>query len=240
LATQTIANGEKEFQSMKLPYSGYLQRPSGPMQLYYITDRRQFRGDAEEQRRQLLAKIAECVSAGIDYIQLREKDLSLRALEELAKAAMRLLPKEGPTRLLINSRIDVALACGAHGVHLPANDLSASEARAIFARAGHVQPVIAVSVHSIEELAYAEAHGADFAVFGPVFEKDGETTSDGLGKLEKACHKPDRDVPVLALGGITLANAQRCIQAGADGIAAIRLFQETDAGGIATGLRGIV
>ena len=225
---------------MKLPYSGYLQRPSGPMQLYYITDRRHFPGNAEEQRKQLLAKIAECVAAGVDYIQLREKDLGVRALEELAKAAMGLVPKEGSTRLLINSRIDVALACGAHGVHLPANDLAASEARAIFARAGYVQPVIAVSVHSIEELAYAEAHGADFAVFGPVFEKDGQKTSDGLERLEKACHKPDRDMPVLALGGITLANAQQCIEAGADGIAAIRLFQENDAARIAARLRDTV
>jgi len=210
------------------------------MQLYYITDRRQFPGNAEEQRRQLLAKIAECVAAGVDYIQLREKDLSIRALEELAKAAMQRVPKEGPTRLLINSRIDVALACGAHGVHLPANDLSASESRAIFARAGYAQPVIAASVHSTEELSYAEAHGADFAVFGPVFEKDGQKTSDVLEILEKACHKPDRDMPVLALGGITLANAQQCIEAGADGIAAIRLFQESDAARIAARLRGMV
>ena len=225
---------------MKLPYSGYLQRPSGPLQLCYITDRQQFPGDAEEQTRQLLAKIAECVAAGVDYIQLREKDLSIRALEELAKAAMHRAPKEGPTRLLINSRIDVALACGAHGVHLPANDLSASEARAIFARAGYAQPVIAASVHSTEELSYAEAHGADFAVFGPVFEKDGQKTSDGLERLEKACHKPDRDMPVLALGGITLTNAQQCIEAGADGIAAIRLFQENDAARIVTQLRGMV
>jgi len=225
---------------MKLPYSGYLQRPSAPTKLYYITDRRQFPGSAEDQRRQLLAKIAECVAAGIDYIQLREKDLSIRALEELAKAAMSLAPKDGPTRLLINSRVDVALACGAHGVHLPANDLSASEARAIFARAGYVEPLIAISVHSTEELSYAEAHGADFAVFGPVFEKDGQRTSDGIERLEKACHKPDRDMPVLALGGITVANAQQCIDAGADGIAAIRLFQENDVARIAVQLRGMI
>lgn len=213
---------------MKLPYSGYLQRPTGGLLLYYITDRRQFSGNAEEQRRLLLAKIAECVAAGIDYIQLREKDLSARALEELAAEAMKLVAPSSHTRLLINSRTDVALACGAHGVHLPANDLSASEARAIFGRTGDVRPVIAVSTHSPVELSYAEAHGADFAVLGPVFEKNGVTAGDGLQKLAQVCHESNRAMPVLALGGVTMENAGRCIAAGANGIAAIRLFQDGD------------
>lgn len=211
---------------MKLPYSGYLQRPAGPLLLYYITARRQFAGNAEEQKQQLLNKIAECVAAGVDYIQLREKDLSTRALEELGRAAVALFPPGSNTRLLINSRTDVALACGAHGVHLPASDLPASEVRAIFGTAGVVHPVIAASTHSVKELSYAEAHGADFAVFGPVFEKDGATVGDGLEKLRQACHKPDRAMPVLALGGITLENAHLCLAARADGIAAIRMFQE--------------
>ena len=93
-----------------------------PLQLYYITDRRQFAGDAHEQEQRLLAKIAECAAAGVEYIQLREKDLESRALEELALKAMAALGSSR-TQLLINSRTDVALACGAHGVHLPANDL---------------------------------------------------------------------------------------------------------------------
>lgn len=222
---------------MKLPYSGYLQRPAGPLLLYYITDRRQFPGNAEEQKRQLLRKIAECIAAGVDFIQLREKDLSIRALEELARAAMALLPPGSRTHLLINSRTDVALACGAHGVHLPTNDLPASEVRAIFGSAGVVHPVIAVSTHSVKELSYAEAHGADFAVFGPVFEKDGASVGDGLERLRGACHKPDRAMPILALGGVTLENAHLCLAAGADGIAAIRLFQEHDAAEIAARLR---
>lgn len=222
---------------MKLPYSGYLQRPAGPVLLYYITDRRQFVGNAEEQKRQLLRKIAECVAAGVDYIQLREKDLSTRALEELGRAAVALLLPGSNTSLLINSRADVALACGAHGVHLPANDLPASESRAIFGSAGVAHPVIAVSTHSVKELSYAEAHGADFAVFGPVFEKDGENVGDGLEKLRQACRKPDRAMPVLALGGINLENAHLCLAAGADGIAAIRMFQEHPAADIAAQLR---
>ena len=218
---------------MKLPYSNYLHPPAGPLLLYYITDCRQFPGNSQEQERRLLDKIAECVAAGIDFIQLREKDLSIRTLEELAKQAAALVPAQGNTRLLINSRIDVALACGAHGVHLPANDLSASEARAIFAQAGVANPIIAVSTHSVGELSYAEAHGADFAVFGPIFEKDVKAVSDGLSKLQEACSKPNRSMPVFALGGITTANAQQCIEAGANGIAAIRLFQENDVAEIA-------
>jgi thiamine-phosphate pyrophosphorylase len=226
--------------------------------LYYITDRRLFPGDAAEQECQLLAKIGECAAAGVDFVQLREKDLSTSALEALAGKAMAALGSSG-TQLMINSRTDVALASGAHGVHLPGNDLAASEVRAIFtrttlARAGtgspvvHIpiihapiinapiinapiinQPIIGVSAHSLAEVASAEAHGADFAVFGPVFEKSGTANQDGLNQLRQICHRAEAaqpPMPVLALGGITLENAQQCIEAGASGIAAIRLFQQ--------------
>lgn len=213
---------------MKLPYSNYLQPPAGRTLLYYITGRRQFPGNEQEQTRRLLDKIAECVAAGIDFIQLREKDLSTRNLEKLAKQVASVVPPRAHTRLLINSRIDVALVCGAHGVHLPAGDLAASEARAIFSQAGVANPIIAVSTHSMAELSYAEAHGADFAVFGPVFEKDVRSVSGGLERLREACNKPDRSMPVLALGGVTLQNARQCFDAGANGVAAIRLFQEND------------
>jgi thiamine-phosphate pyrophosphorylase len=219
---------------MKLPYSNYLQPPASRMLLYYITDRRQFPGNDQEQMRRLLDKIAECVAAGIAFIQLREKDLGIRRLERLATQAASLIPPQGRTRLLINSRIDVALTCVAHGVHLPSGDLSASEARAIFSHAGVASPVIAVSTHSIGELSYAEAHGADFAVFGPVFEKDVRSVSGGVEKLREVCNKSDRSMPVLALGGVTLENAGQCFDAGANGIAAIRLFQENDVAKIAS------
>jgi len=224
---------------VKLPYSGYLQPPAGPVLLYYITDRRQFPGGPEQQKQKLLWKIAECIAAGVDLIQLREKDLAIRTLEELGKKAAALFPREGKSKLLINSRADVALACGAHGVHLPANDISSSEARTIFAQAGNAHPLIGVSVHSLEELARAEAHAADFAVFGPVFQKDGHVIADGVQRLREACHKADRCMPVLALGGITAENAQECRAAGADGIAAIRLFQENDVTEIAKKFRRI-
>lgn len=208
-------------------------------QLYYITDRRQFPGDAQEQERRLLEKIAECAAAGVDLVQLREKDLSAGALEELALKATAAVAGSR-TRLLINSRTDVALACGAHGVHLPANDLSASDARAIFARAGASEPVIGVSAHSAAEVASAEAHGADFAVFGPVFEKSGSANREGLEQLGQICHRAEAaqpPMPVLALGGITFDNAQHCVAAGAAGIAAIRLFQQNDVLAIVKRLR---
>jgi thiamine-phosphate pyrophosphorylase len=225
-----------------------------PPLLYYITDRRQFPGNSTEQERRLLAKIAECAAAGVDYIQLREKDLSTRTLEELANRTMNALGGSR-TKLLINSRTDVALACGAHGVHLPSNDLPASEARVIFSlvnqsRASQLRatrfpanpaiPIIAVSTHSQAEVEYAESHGADFAVFAPVFEKDNAANPEGLNQLRQICSRAPAApaMPVFALGGVTLENAQQCLQAGAAGIAGIRLFQENDAQAVVKMLRG--
>jgi thiamine-phosphate pyrophosphorylase len=211
------------------------------LQLYYITDRRQFPGDHHEQEQRLLAKIAECATAGVNYVQLREKDLETRALEELAQKAMEVL-RGSQSRLLINSRTDVALACGAHGVHLPSNDLPASEVRAIFARAGRSEPVIGVSTHSIPDVASAEEHGANFAVFGPVFEKGQSANREGLEQLRQICHRTTAAqprMPVWALGGITLENAQQCVGAGAAGIAGIRLFQENDVAIIVRKLRAL-
>ena len=209
------------------------------MKLYYITDRSQFGGNGREQERRLLEKIAECAAAGVDWVQLREKDLSTRALEELAGKAMAVVGGSG-TRLLINSRTDIALACGTHGVHLPSNDLAASEVRVILMRTGAAEPVIGVSAHSAAEIASAEAHGADFAVFAPVFEKVGSANPEGLAELRRICNRQDAaqpPMPVLALGGITLKNAQQCMEAGAAGIAAIRLFQDNDVYAVVKKLR---
>src|ERR1051326_674405 len=179
------------------------------LQLYYITDRRQFPGDCHEQERRLLAKNAGGAAAGVWYNKAREKDLTPRALEELARKAMEVLGGS-QTRLLINSRTDAAVACGAHGVHLPANDLAASEVRAIFARAGKSEPVIGVSTHSAADVASAEAHGASFAVFGPVFEKLGSANRERLERrrrLRGGSKRAQPPMPVWALGGITLENA---------------------------------
>ena len=125
------------------------------MLLYYITDRTPF-GDTEAARRRgLLNQIRLAAEAGLDFIQLREKDLPVRELEALATEAAEIL-RGSPTpraRFLVNSRIDIAIAAGADGVHLRADDLPASEARAIFAKAGISEMCIAASCHTIEEIA---------------------------------------------------------------------------------------
>lgn len=218
--------------------------------LYYITDRSAFRGDERSRRRHLLDKIAEASANGVDYIQLREKDLSARELELLAREAIGIIrenckPKaetgQVTTSLLINSRTDVALAACAAGVHLRADDVSPQEVRTAWRRSvrepGQGTPIIAVSCHSLEEVAQAAAHGADFAVFAPIFEKKDapEIAPAALEGLRQAC---SAKIPVFALGGITMTNGSSCLFAGAAGIAAIRLFQESDISKIVRALRG--
>jgi thiamine-phosphate pyrophosphorylase len=237
------------------------------MLLYYISDRHQFRGSQAEQRRALLNKISEAARSGVDYIQLREKDLSARDLLRLAQQAREKIAEatnpgvetrnsKPATRLLINSRSDVALASGAAGVHLRSGDISAADARVVFTKAapaGHWplstdHCLIAVSCHTAEDVRRAASEGADFVVFAPVFEK-GSAKGVGLEALRAACRgtprastpeaSPAVRIPVLALGGVTLANARACMEAGAAGIAGIRLFQENDIAEIVRRLREI-
>jgi thiamine-phosphate pyrophosphorylase len=219
--------------------------------LYYITDRSQFPGTESQRRERLLRKIAEAASAGVDYIQLREKDLSGRALESLAKDVARILRKtRSSTRLLINSRTDIALAAEADGVHLTSNDISPLDVKKIWREApGRGEPIVAVSCHSESDVIAAESASdrvaagvharppyADFVAFGPVFEKRGATETAGLDQLRQVCR---HRIPVLALGGVTAENAHLCIEAGASGIAGIRLFQENDVAAVVTKLRGL-
>jgi thiamine-phosphate pyrophosphorylase len=226
------------------------------MLLYFITDRTQFASDEGERRRQLLQTISAAAKAGVDYIQLREKDLSVRELERLAdEALVAVRDAASKTKLLINSRTDVALATGFDGVHLRSSDLAASEARAIEAaavRAGKTRQefVVGVSCHSVEEVRLAESHGADFAVLAPIFEKT-STGKAGVGveilrtavnaiPVDKRVEAGDRrgNMPVLALGGVTVDNAAECVRAGAAGVAGIRLFQEGDVTETVKRLRG--
>lgn len=202
------------------------------MLLHYITDRRQFPGDPAEQRRRLLEKIGEAAAAGVDFIHLRERGLSGRELEKLACEAVAAVKSAGTAaRLLINSRLDVALACGADGVHLRADDISASDARAV--AVGRVKFIVGVSCHTLEEVQLAWSHGADFAIFAPVFEKEGRP-GVGFAALQKACAVAPKFV--LALGGITMENARSCFQAGAAGVAGIRLFQNSAIGTVVSSL----
>ncbi len=208
------------------------------MLLYYITDRRAFPGGENQQRRTLLARVAEAAAAGVDYIQLREKDLPTRELELLASEAVAAVRAgSSATRLLINGRTDVALACGADGVHLPSDNLPAYEVRATWMQVSNRTPIISVAAHSRDDVRAAEAEDADFALLAPIFEKPNtELPGLGLDPLSVACRTPRPpdntqsapkiSLPVLALGGVKLENAAQCLRAGASGVAGIRLFQE--------------
>ena len=161
------------------------------MLLYYITDRSQFSGDADSRRAQLLATVSHAARCGVDYIQLREKDLSAHDLELLAREIVQLRTENSKlnTGVLINTRTDIALACGANGVHLRSDDISPAEVRAIWSQSGAgTRATIGVSCHTRAEVARAAEEGADFAVFGPVFEKykPGRSTRR---RVSKSCMK---------------------------------------------------
>jgi thiamine-phosphate pyrophosphorylase len=166
---------------------------------------------------------------GVQYVQLREKQMEAGELVKLAVAMQAVLRESGKTKLLVNGRPDVAVAAGADGVHLTAQvgELTVAQAREVFEAAGVGKQVISVSCHTLYEVRQAVSEGVDLILFGPVFEKrvDGEMVGKGvgLGKLQEACKAAD-NTPVLALGGVTWPRAELCIEAGASGVAGIRLF----------------
>jgi thiamine-phosphate pyrophosphorylase len=210
--------------------------------LCYVTDRRSL---AEPSL--LAGQISRVVAAGIDWIQIREKDLSARELLEVARAAVKIAadsPCANTTRIIINDRLDVALAAGAGGVHLGEASVTVAAVSA-WRRATSAEDatfknfLIGASCHSVEAVRAAERDGADYVIFGPVFatpskEKFGEP--QGI-KLLADASKAVR-IPVLAIGGITEASARECFAAGAAGIAAIRMFSGArDLAGVVARLR---
>jgi len=208
---------------------------------YAITDRSQLGTEELERRAALLAQTARCADTGIDFIQLREKDLPANELLQLCRELRSILATHGSrTRLLLNSGTDpagsleIALMAQIDGLHLTSswatqtNAPVPTELRANFTHLSAAQPAtISISCHSIAEVTAAAAAQVDLILFGPIFGKQisGETIHLGVGleTLAAACQAAG-PIPVLALGGITHANTASCLTAGAAGIAAIRLF----------------
>ena len=207
----------------------------------YITDRTQFPGSEAERQERLLRAIAGASAAGVDYIQLREKDLGTHELEQLATEALRITRFEGASRLLINHRTDIAVAIGADGVHLTGHDVAPHDAREVAKALSGGCFIVSVACHSHEDVRRAEAAGADFALLAPIFQKPGTPSAAlGLNALRDANRpaipagdaqeKPRsrRGFPVFALGGVDESNVASCVAAGATGVAGIRLFQQAD------------
>jgi thiamine-phosphate pyrophosphorylase len=225
---------------------------------YAITDRARFAAESGQQaeparQAALLAQSARLATDGIDFLQLREKDLSAATLADLARnllATLRADPAHPAPRLLINSRADIAVATCADGVHLTSspNELTPAQVRALYTAAGLPAPIVSLSCHTLAEVVRAASSAPNerptHILFGPVFEKvvseiaapEVQVTKkspgnkkisagSGLDLLRAACQAA-APVPVLALGGITRANTDLCLDAGAAGIAAIRLFLE--------------
>ncbi len=176
----------------------------------------------------LLETIRKTAAAGVDWIQIREKDLEARTLADLVSLAVAATRETG-TRILVNDRLDVALAAGAAGVHLGETSLP-TEAVAEWRRfAGCLDFGIGASCHSVEAAWAAERADADYIFFGPVFATPSKAAfgaPQGIERLREVCRAVR--IPVLAIGGVTVENAHSCFAAGAAGVAAIRLFQESE------------
>lgn len=206
--------------------------------LCYVTDRRSLSAagalDSHASVSALSRRIETIVSAGIDWVQIREKDLSARDLSKLTREAMRLAKAEptgphGRVRVLVNHRLDVALAERASGVHLGEHSLPAKEAKQFAeAQAADKGFLVGTSCHSLEGAKATAQDGSSYIFFGPVFATPSKAAfgaPQGLEQLAEVCGS--LSIPVLAIGGICLENAAACFAAGASGIAAIRLFQDS-------------
>ncbi|HKV28382.1 MAG TPA: thiamine phosphate synthase [Candidatus Acidoferrales bacterium] len=204
------------------------------MVLCYVTDRRLLRSGATSgvaPAHDLLAHIERAAAAGVDWIQIREKHLSARELLELTGNAIALIRKARKidARVMVNDRLDVAIAAGAAGVHLGGTSIPVAEV-VRWRRAGNAPEdfLVGASCHDVQEAMAAERAGANYIFFGPVYETPSKKTfgaPQGIESLAQVCASVQ--IPVLAIGGIGQENAGDCLRAGAAGIAAIRLFQES-------------
>jgi len=191
--------------------------------LCYITDRQQLPAGQT-----LQTAISAALAAEAAWIQIREKDLPPRDLLGIVSDAVQRCAHTS-ARVIVNDRLDVALAAGAQGVHLGRESLAVGEVQR-WLSSQHVGKgfLVGVSCHSVDEVQEAGRAQASYAIFGPVFDTPSKRQfgpAVGLPALRDACRSVQ--IPVLAIGGITLANLPDCVAAGAAGIAAIRMFQAT-------------
>jgi len=222
--------------------------------LCYVTDRK-ILPHASPMTSALIRKMETIASAGIDWLQIREKDLSARELSNLAREALRRTTASSAkerrvTRILINDRLDIALSEHADGVHLGEQSLPVTEAKQLIESRLQVAPallpvpaqpaprplltqpsptdfLLGVSCHSLKAVKSAALAGATYVIFGPIFATPSKASfGDSQGLNLLAEACRSAKIPVLAIGGITVENAGACIAAGAAGIAAIRLFQD--------------
>lgn len=181
------------------------------LELYVVTDASLSRGLGH------LESAKRAMKGGADVIQLRDKDMSGRELYDLGIELAKATRREGAL-LIVNDRLDIALACGADGVHLGQDDLPVKEARQLAPRGF----IIGASVGSVEEALDAERAGADYVALSPVFSTPSKADAGAgrglemLSRIRKAV-----SVPVIAIGGITMENVAAVIEAGADGVAVI-------------------
>jgi thiamine-phosphate pyrophosphorylase len=190
----------------------------------YVTGRQSL-GEADSGEA-LLARIRAAAEAGVDWVQIREREMAARELLALARAAVASTDK---ARVLVNDRLDVALAAPAAGVHLREESMPVREV-VRWLRAGNAPAefLVGVSCHSLEDASRAEDAGASYVFFGPVFETPAKKrfgAPQGVEKLAEVCRSVR--IPVLAIGGMSGDRSAQCLSAGASGIAAIRMFQET-------------
>ncbi len=185
--------------------------PAVDFRLLLVTDRQQTRG------RSLLDVLTDALTAGVPAVQLRERELSSRDLLRLAKTVHQLTTAHG-AQLLINDRVDVAMAFDGVGVHLRANSLPVAAAKQILG----TQRLIGISTHSVEEVVRAEAEGADYVVLGPIYATPTKAIYGaplGVGILEEACRLVR--VPIIGIGGVTAARVDEMRRAGAFGVAVV-------------------
>jgi thiamine-phosphate pyrophosphorylase len=206
-------------------------KPGDKFILCYVTDRLSLDVAAGQNREAALTqRIGNALRAGVRWVQIREKDLPARKLVDITRAAVRAcsdLAIQDETRILVNDRCDVAWATGAAGVHLGEKALQVRIVVDARRSAGSANFLVGTSCHSLDGATRAAKEGADYVFFGPVFATPSKVpfgAPHGLAKLADVCRATS--IPVIAIGGITIENARACHEAGAAGIAAIRLFQQ--------------